>query len=172
MLEFEAGSERFRLDEFLARELTEVSVTKLRRMIADGEVIVNGRTSLKGRRLEAGDMIKVLPESIEVSSATPEEIPLDILFEDDDLIAINKPVGLLSHPSNSIKSGTLTNGLAFHFQESSGRPIRAGLVHRLDRNTSGVIVVAKALRAQQILARAFRDRRIRKTYTAIPQRRG
>ena len=167
MREFEAGSERFRLDEFLARELADVSVTRLRRMIAEGDVVVNGQTSLKGRRLDEGDRISVLPALIEASSATPEQMPLDIICEDEDLIAINKPVGLLTHPSNTERSGTLTNGLAYHFLHTAKEPIRAGLIHRLDRNTSGIIVVAKNLRSHRVLSRAFRDRRVTKTYTAI-----
>jgi 23S rRNA pseudouridine1911/1915/1917 synthase len=167
MHEYEAGTERLRLDEFLARELTEVSVTRLRRMIATGEVVVNGQASLKGRRLDAGDRVSILAPTIEASSATPEPLPLEILFEDEDLVAVNKPVGLLTHPSHSEMSGTLTNGLAFHFLANCGQAMRAGLVHRLDRNTSGVIIVAKNLRAQRVLSRAFRDRRVSKSYIAI-----
>jgi 23S rRNA pseudouridine1911/1915/1917 synthase len=167
MREFEAGTERLRLDDFLARELTDVSLTRLRRMIASGEIVVNGQSALKGRRLAAGDRISLLTSLIEASSATPQQMPLDILYEDEDVIALNKPVGLLTHPSNSEPSGALTNGLAFHFLATTGHPNRAGLVHRLDRNTSGVILVAKNLGAQRILSRAFRDRRVRKSYTAL-----
>lgn len=167
MREFEAGSERYRLDEFLAREVVDVSVTRLRRMIADGDVVVNGLRSLKGARLQAGDTITILSANIEATAATPEPIPLEILLEDDDIIAVNKPTGLLTHPSHSHKSGTLTNGLAYHFLATTGRAIRAGLVHRLDRDTSGIILVAKTLRAHRILAKAFRERRVTKTYTAL-----
>lgn len=167
MREYEAGTERLRLDEFLARQLTDVSVTRLRKMIATGEIVVNGETSSKGHRLDVGDRIRVLPATIEASSATPEEMPLEILFEDEDLIAVNKPVGILTHPSHSESSGTLTNGLAFHFLKMGGAAIRPGLVHRLDRNTSGAMIVAKNLRAHQLLSRAFRDRRVSKQYLAI-----
>ncbi len=164
---FKAGPERYRLDEFLAGELTEVSVTRLRRMIAEGDVVVNGVRSLKGARLEDGDRVQISKVSIEPTSATPEPMAIDVLFEDGDLICINKPSGLLTHPSHSSKSGTLTNGLAHHFLATTGRPIRAGLIHRLDRDTSGVIVVAKTLRAHRILAKAFRDRRVTKHYTGL-----
>ncbi len=167
MRQFEAGSERYRLDEFLAHEMVEISVTRLRRMIADGDVVVNGRRSLKGARLERGDTVQILAVSSEATSATPEAIPLEVLFEDEDLIAVNKPAGLLTHPSRTEKSGTLTNGLAYHFLATTGRPIRAGLIHRLDRDTSGIILVAKTLRAHRIVAKAFRERRVSKSYTAL-----
>ncbi|MEP7270870.1 MAG: RluA family pseudouridine synthase [Acidobacteriota bacterium] len=167
MHDFKAGPERYRLDEFLANEMTDVSVTRLRRLIADGDVVVNGVRSLKGRRLEDGDRVQLNDVSIEPTSATPEPIALDVLFEDQDLICVNKPSGLLTHPSHSCKSGTLTNGLAHHFLTSAGHPIRAGLIHRLDRDTSGVMVIAKTLRAHRILAKAFRERRVGKRYVGL-----
>jgi 23S rRNA pseudouridine1911/1915/1917 synthase len=165
--EFEAGPTRPRLDEFVASQLPKVSLTRIRRLIAEGDVLINGEKSVKGARLAAGDMVSVKIFAAEKSSATPEPIPLNILYEDDHLIVINKPVGLLVHPSRSEKSGTLTNGLAYHFWQTTGSAIRPGLVHRLDRNTSGVIVIAKTPRAHRTLSKHFRERRVKKFYLAL-----
>lgn len=165
--EFEVGAERPRLDRFVAAELPKISLTRIRRLIEEGDVLVNGALSLKGARLTLGDRVTVQTFAAEKSSATPEAIPLDILFEDEHLIIVNKPIGLLVHPSHREKSGTLLNALAYHFWQTSGAPIRPGLVHRLDRNTSGVIVLAKTPRAHRTLSKHFRERRVRKFYLAL-----
>ncbi len=165
--EFEAGADKPRLDQFVASQLTKISLTRIRRLIAEGDVLLNGERSLKGVRLQAGDKVSVKIFAAEKSSATPEPIPLDILYEDDDLIVVNKPTGLLVHPSNSEKSGTLTNGLAYHFWQAGGVAIRPGLVHRLDRHTSGVIVVAKTPRTHRTLSKHFRERWVKKFYLAV-----
>jgi len=117
--------------------------------------------------LQPGDKVSVKIFAAEKSSATPEPIPLEILFEDEHIVVVNKPIGLLVHPSNTEKSGTLTNGLAYHFWQSGGEAIRPGLVHRLDRNTSGVIVVAKTPRAHRTLSKHFRERWVKKFYLAL-----
>lgn len=165
--EFEAGVDKQRLDELIASKLTKISLTRIRRLIAEGDVLVNGERSVKGARLQTGDRISVRIFTAEKSSATPEPIPLDILFEDDQIIVVNKPPGLLAHPSRNEKSGTLTNGLAYHFWRSTGSAIRPGLVHRLDRNTSGVIVIAKTPRAHRTLSKHFRERWVKKFYLAV-----
>ncbi len=165
--EFEADAGKPRLDEFVSVKLPKISLTRIRRLIAEGDVLVNGEKSLKGIRLQPGDRVSVKIFAAEKSSATPEQIPLDILFEDEHLIVVNKPIGLLVHPSRSEKSGTLTNGLAYHFWQSGGEAVRPGLVHRLDRNTSGVIVIAKTARAHRTLSKHFRERWVKKYYLAV-----
>lgn len=165
--EFVAGADKPRLDEFVARELPKISLTRIRRLIAESDVLVNGQTSLKGVRLASGDQVSVKIFSADKSSSTPENIPLEILYEDDALIVVNKPVGLLVHPSHSEKSGTLLNGLAYHFWQTAGGAIRPGLIHRLDRNTSGVIVLAKNERAHRTLSKHFRERWVKKFYLAL-----
>ncbi len=165
--EFHAGADKPRLDEFVAAQLPKISLTRIRRLIAEGEVLANGEKSVKGRRLLEGDIVSVKIFAADKSSATPEAIPLDILFEDEHLIVINKPVGLLVHPSRNERSGTLTNGLAYHFWQTCGGAVRPGIVHRLDRNTSGVIVVAKTPRAHRTLSKHFRERWVRKYYLAV-----
>ncbi len=165
--ELEAGADKPRLDEFVASQLPKISLTRIRRLIAEGDVFVNEEKSVKGARLNPGDKVSVKIYAAEKSSATPEPIPLDVLFEDEHLIVVNKPVGLLVHPSNSEKSGTLLNGLAYHFWQTGGAAIRPGLIHRLDRNTSGVIVIAKTPRAHRTLSKHFRERWVKKFYLAL-----
>jgi 23S rRNA pseudouridine1911/1915/1917 synthase len=165
--EFEAGANKPRLDEFVANQLPKISLTRIRRLIADGDVLVNNEKSLKGVRLQPGDKVSVKIFAAEKSSATPEPIPIKILFEDEHVIVVNKPTGLLAHPSNTEKSGTLTNALAYHFWQTAGAPIRPGIVHRLDRNTSGVMVIAKTARAHRTLSKHFRERWVKKFYLAL-----
>lgn len=165
--EFEAGAEQERFDEFLAQRLPQFSQTRIRRAIAEGDALVNGVAAAKGLRLNAGDRVSLVIAASERSSATPEPIALDVLYEDTDLIVVNKPAGLLVHPSRTEKSGTLTNALTYHFLQTSGAPIRPGLLHRLDRDTSGVVAVAKTDRAHRIIAKAFRQRRVAKRYLAL-----
>jgi 23S rRNA pseudouridine1911/1915/1917 synthase len=165
--EFEASADKPRLDQFVAAQLPRVSLTRIRRLIAEGAVLVNQEKSLKGVRLQAGDKVSVKIFAAEKSSTTPEPIPLDILYEDEHIVVVNKPTGLLVHPSNTEKSGTLTNALTYHFWQTSGAPIRPGLIHRLDRNTSGVIVVAKTPRAHRTLSKHFRERWVKKFYLAL-----
>src|SRR5215471_16584064 len=165
--EFEAGADKQRLDEFVATRLPKISLTRIRRLIAEGDVLLNDVRSLKGVRLQPGDRVLVKIFAAEKSSATPEPIPLDILFEDEHVIVVNKPSGLLTHPSNTEKSGALTNALAWHFWQTAGEPIRPGLVHRLDRNTSGVMIIAKTPRAHRTLSKHFRERWVKKFYLAL-----
>lgn len=161
------AADRARLDEFIAAELPKVSLTRIRKLISDGDALVNGAPSVKGLRLTPGDIITVKIFAADKSSATPEHIPLEILFEDEHLLVVNKQTGLLAHPSNREKSGTLMNALAYHFWQTSGSAIRPGLVHRLDRDTSGAMVIAKTPRAMRTLSRHFRERWVSKRYTAL-----
>ena len=156
-----------RLDEFIAQQLPRVSLTRIRRLIEEGDATVNDAVSLKGYRLVTNDGVTVKLFAAEKSSATPENILLEILHEDDDLIVVNKPVGMLVHPSHREKSGTLLNALAYHFWQTHKAAIRPGLVHRLDRDTSGVIVLAKTPRAHRTLAKHFRERWVKKFYLAL-----
>jgi len=164
--QFEASAGKPRLDEFVASKFPRISLTRIRRLIAEGGVLVDGEKSFKGARLTDGAKISLTIFAAEKSAATPEPIPLDILYEDEHLIVVDKPSGLLVHPSRQEKSGTLTNGLAFHFWQTHGAPLRPGLIHRLDRHTSGVIVVAKTPRAHRTLSKHFRLRWVKKFYLA------
>ncbi|HZS08845.1 MAG TPA: RluA family pseudouridine synthase [Blastocatellia bacterium] len=169
--EFTAEAKGLRLDQFIALRFPALSLTRIRKAVREGAVRVNGRNSFQGWILQAGDRVTIEIDPGEPTAALPEDIPLDILFEDDDLIVVNKPVGLLSHPSRTEKSGTLMNAIAHHILHGSHRPGKAVsrpvLLHRLDRDTSGVLAIARNERASRIVTRAFRMRRVRKSYLAL-----
>ena len=158
-----------RLDVYLARHYPQFSRAHLRRAIDAGAVSLNGKASKAGTRLKGGDRLSfTLPELPRVGPI-PEDIPLDILFEDEHLAAVNKPPGMVVHPAKGHWSGTLTAALAFHFQSlsSAGGATRPGIVHRLDRDTSGVLLVAKTDAAHYALAEQFAARTVQKEYFAI-----
>src|SRR6185295_11924303 len=158
-----------RLDWFLARQFPAYSRVQLRRVINAAEGKVEGKRTKAAHRLAAGDHVSILLPEIPRQMPVPEEIPLTILHEDDDLAVIDKPPGMVVHPGKGNWSGTLTSALQFHFDQLStaGGPTRPGIVHRLDRDTSGVMVVAKTDAAHMRLAAQFEARTIEKEYFAI-----
>ncbi|MCH7575384.1 MAG: RluA family pseudouridine synthase [Candidatus Marinimicrobia bacterium] len=160
-----------RLDRYLAAQLDDVSRTRIQALIRAGKVQVDGNAHLKSRlELLGGEEIIVdIPDGQPPGSLTPEPMDLDILHDDDTIAVINKPAGLVTHPGAGVASGTLANGLAAHFANLSptGGPLRPGIVHRLDKDTSGLIVVAKSDAAHTHLARQFEERTVAKTYQAI-----
>lgn len=158
-----------RLDAFLARSLPKFSRVQLRKVIGAGGVKVNGQGTKVAYRLEAGQRIVVVLPPMNTAGPHPENIPLDVLYEDEHIIAVNKPPGMVVHPARGHWSGTLASALSFHFQELSsvGGKTRPGIVHRLDRDTSGVIVVAKTDPMHYALAAQFENRTTEKEYFAI-----
>lgn len=158
-----------RLDAFLAHELPRYSRVQLRKVIGAGGVQVNGQGTKVAHRLAAGDRITIVLPPMNAAGPHPEEIPLDVLYEDEALIAINKPPGMVVHPARGHWSGTLASALAFHFRQLSsvGGATRPGIVHRLDRDTSGVMVVAKTDPMHFALATQFEARTTEKEYFAI-----
>jgi 23S rRNA pseudouridine1911/1915/1917 synthase len=199
-----------RLDAFLAARIEGVSRTTLKGAIEEGDVLVGGQASKPSYKLRAGEHVEVeLPEP-PATEVEPEDIPLDIVYEDEEVIVVNKPAGLVVHPAAGVRSGTLANALAFRFRIDEGgtvvnrfesfsptvregvtdlsddalphgratasnpqsairnpQSIRPGIVHRLDRDTSGLIVVAKTARAHESLSDQFRARTVFKSYTAL-----
>jgi len=158
-----------RLDWYLAQQFPAFSRTRLREAINASEVKVDGRRVKASFQVQPGQRITmVLPKS-RPTGAVPEEIALDILYEDQSLAVIHKPPGMVVHPARGHWSGTLASALQYHFDHLStvGGPARPGIVHRLDRDTSGVIVVAKDDLAHRRLAEQFERREIRKQYFAI-----
>lgn len=158
-----------RLDVYLAGHIAGWSRARLQRSIAAGEVSVAGRIEKPSYKLRLNDEIEAELIPASATAFAPEDIPLDAVYEDDDLIIINKPAGMVVHPAAGIQSGTLVNALAFRFQNlsSTGGPVRPGIVHRLDRDTSGLLVVAKTEAAHENLADQFRDRKVFKSYIAL-----
>jgi len=158
-----------RLDSFLAAHIDGWSRARLQRLIEDEDVLINGKPAKASYKLRAGDEIEVELTAPATATFTPEDIPLEIIFEDDALIVVNKPAGLVVHPAAGVHSGTLANALAYHFQTLSTRAgdVRPGIVHRLDKDTSGLMVVAKNEATHENLADQFRAREVFKSYVAL-----
>jgi 23S rRNA pseudouridine1911/1915/1917 synthase len=162
------GNEGERLDAFLAAHIEGWSRARLQRLIEEADVLVNGHTVKSSYKLHLNDEIEVELTPPPSTSFEPEDIPLDVVYEDDELIVVNKPAGIVVHPAAGVQSGTLANALAFHFQElSASRTVRPGIVHRLDKGTSGLMVIAKTDAAHEDLADQFRDREVFKSYVAL-----
>ena len=161
-----------RLDHYLTNKLSKYSRSKIQTLIRSCKILVNSKQCKTGYRLELNDLITI-SYSTEIeegySKITPEPMNLKILFEDKDFAIIDKPSGLVVHPGKGNRSKTLVNGLLNHFGNLSdiNGLIRPGIVHRLDKNTSGLIIIAKNNRAHQNLSEQFKDRRIKKEYCAL-----
>jgi len=201
--ERDAGS---RVDEFCASRFGNLSRMRIANLIEAGACLVNGDVGRAGYRLAAGDLVEAAFDDGAPTSMSPENIPLEIVFEDDQIVVVVKPTGMLVHPTKSVKSGTLANALAYHLNRSriedggsriektelragdsrfsildsqssifdsqssildSQSFIRPGLVHRLDRATSGLMVIAKTPRALMVLSKHFRKRLVEKRYVAL-----
>jgi 23S rRNA pseudouridine1911/1915/1917 synthase len=158
---------RTRLEDHLLRAFPNVSKMYLRELVRDEKCEVNGRNENIGYRLSGGDLIEIWIEERRGTAMVAEPLPLDIIFEDADIVVVDKPGGMLVHPSHREKRGTLLNGLSHHLNQNGGPHIRAGLIHRLDKQTSGLIVVAKNARAHRVLAGHFMKKLVQKRYFAM-----
>ncbi len=156
-----------RLDQAIAELFSDFSRSRLKEWLLDGKVSVNGEVATKPRvRVMGGEVITVQAELADEERWEAQDIPLDIVFEDDDIIVINKPRGFVVHPGAGTPDGTVLNALLFHFPAIAEVP-RAGIVHRLDKDTTGLMVVAKTVPAQTRLVRALQKRKITREYEAI-----
>jgi 23S rRNA pseudouridine1911/1915/1917 synthase len=158
-----------RLDHYLQNQFPQYSRSRLQEWIRAGRVLVNGAASKASYVVRGGEDIQVHPAELAPLKAVAEDIPLDVLYEDDAVIAINKPAGMIVHAGAGTHSGTLTNALVHRFANLSqlGGEMRPGIVHRLDRYTSGVILVARNDAAHQALAKQFATRTVEKIYLAL-----
>jgi len=162
-----------RLDDFLCGEITAVSKLYLRNLLKKEICTVNGTIKSGGYHLQKDDLVELEVDVSIETAMTPEDIPLEIIFEDEEIIVVNKPAGLLIHPTSAQKTGTLLNALAFYLnretvnQNTTNKLIRPGLVHRLDRLTSGLVITAKTVRAHKVLSNHFERRLIKKKYLAV-----
>ena len=153
-----------RLDKVLAGSLPDYSRNRLKTWVEAGAVMVDGKVTKARYLLRGGENIKVFPQEMpEQFAFSPEDIPLDVVYEDEAIIVINKPAGLVVHPAAGNWSGTLLNGLLFKYPELKSLP-RAGIVHRLDKDTSGLMVVARTAQAQTSLVRQLQDRTVGRRY--------
>lgn len=159
-----------RLDKYLAEQLSDLSRSRIQDLIRGGYIQVDGETIDKvSTLLPSPCSISITIPPAEPSHIIPEAIPLDILYEDENVIAVNKPAGLVVHPSNGHQSGTLVHALLAHapFLQGIGGVQRPGIVHRLDRDTSGVLLVAKNEKTHRYLQEQFKSRAVNKIYVAL-----
>jgi 23S rRNA pseudouridine1911/1915/1917 synthase len=163
------GKKKERLDIFITGHVENATRNKVQQAIRAGDVRVNGIQVRPSYMVMPEDIIQVTLPRLPPQEALPENIPLDILFEDDDLVVVNKPAGMVTHPAYGNYTGTLVNALLYHCGTlgSGADPVRPGIVHRLDKGTSGVMVAAKNERAHAKLAEQFSARTIRREYQAI-----
>ncbi len=170
-LEVDRGQALLRIDKFLFNRLEKQSRSRIQAAAEAGNVIVNGTAVKSSYRVKPLDVIQImLPYERRELEILPENIPLDIPYEDADLLIVNKPAGMVVHPGHGNYAGTLVNALAWHLREEPGfseKDMRAGLVHRIDKNTSGLLVVAKNERAHARLAKQFFDHTISRRYMAL-----
>jgi len=160
-----ASSGRLRLDQAAAQLFPEYSRAKLQAWIKSGELRVDGQVGKAATRVAPGALIEINAQQTQIASG-PESIPLDVRFEDPDFLVVNKPAGLVVHPGAGNPTGTLMNALMHYAPETMGLP-RAGIIHRLDKETSGLLMVAKSLTAMTALTRQLADRGIKREYEAI-----
>lgn len=159
---------RERLDKFLTEEL-DYSRTLITKMIQDECILVNNEAVKASSKVKMGDKITIVREYVEEIDIEPENIPLDIVYEDKDVILINKPSGMVVHPGSGNMHGTMVNALLYYTKNLSdcNGEIRPGIVHRIDKDTSGLILVAKNNKAHEILAEDFKEKRVKRKYIAL-----
>src|SRR5271154_2562491 len=171
MIQLEASESDagLRLDAYLHARLPEYSRARLQEWIEAGRVQVDGARQKRSYQLRGAERIQVEPAELAPLRATAEDLPLEVLYEDDAVIAVNKPAGMVVHAGAGVHAGTLVNALLHHFRTLSGvgGELRPGIVHRLDRFTSGVILVARSDAAHRDLAAQFAGRKVEKIYVAL-----
>jgi len=164
------GQNPLRVDRFLMNFVEFATRNKIQQSVKAGNVRVNDKVVKSNHKVKGGDVVTiVLDYPKETNEVLPQDIPIVINYEDDDLLIVNKEAGMVVHPGFGNYDGTLVNALAFHFQNlpNMGEEERPGLVHRIDKNTSGILVVAKTERAMTILAKKFEDRDLNRKYIAL-----
>lgn len=155
-----------RLDQALAKMFPEFSRSRLKAWVTAGDVLVDGEKRRPRDAVDGGERIELAAEPETAVASRPEPLPLSIVFEDADLLVIDKPAGLVVHPGAGNASGTLMNGLLYHVPKLAELP-RAGIIHRIDKDTTGLLLVAKSLTAHTALVRALADREIERAYVAV-----
>jgi 23S rRNA pseudouridine1911/1915/1917 synthase len=171
LLKFNVGNnlKNRRLDKYLQGRFNQFSRSRIQKLIKEQGVNVNGKPAKTSHNLNPGDCIELTLPQKEVREIIPEDIPLDIIHEDQDIIVVNKPIEMIVHPARSYKTGTLVNALVHHFSNITdvGEDFRPGIVHRLDKNTTGCLIVAKNETAHWKLSKQFQARTVKKFYLTI-----
>lgn len=167
VLKVKVKPQKDRLDQFVSDSVKNLSRSAAKKLIKEGQILVNGQLSDPAYKVHKADTIKIELPPIKEVSLKAENIPLKILFEDESLLVVDKPAGLVTHPTLDHPSGTLVNAVLSHLGSLKTDNLRPGIVHRLDKNTSGVVVVAKNQIALDKLKRQFQNRLVSKTYVAL-----
>ena len=165
-----APGEIKRLDLFLREKIPQLSRSRIQKAIKDGQVKVNGLIARPGQKLKPQEVVEIsVEEKAATSDLEAQPIELEVIYEDEQILVINKPFGLVVHPGAGLTGGTLANGLIFYYPEIKevGSPLRPGIVHRLDKDTSGLIVVARTQAAYNSLRQQFEDRTVEKIYLGL-----
>jgi 23S rRNA pseudouridine1911/1915/1917 synthase len=167
----EKGQKPERLDKYLVNHMPNVTRNRIQNACVDGNILVNGKPVKSSYQIKGNDIVTiVLPHPVRLKELIPQDIPLNIVYEDDDIIIVNKEPGMVVHPAYGNYSGTLMNALVYHFKNLPARPgamERPGLVHRIDKNTSGLMVIARSEHAMNLLAKEFFERTIHRKYVAL-----
>lgn len=159
-----------RLDRFISSSLKDISRTLVQKLTRENQILINNKLAKSSHKLKSGDKIIISLPDLEETNVKPEKIDLDVVFEDKDLIVINKPQGMVTHPAKGFYKGTLVNALLHHCKDSlSGinGVLRPGIVHRLDKETSGLIIVCKNDKAHAEIAKQFQEKKVKKYYLAL-----
>ena len=164
-----AGSTGARLDLFIVGHKPELSRSFIQKLIEDGHVLLNGKPARAGLKLKEGDTVSIVIPPPQPSDIAAEDIPISIIYEDDDLLVVDKPAGMTTHPAPGSPAHTLVNAVLAHLPAlpESDSPARPGIVHRLDKDTSGLIIIAKTPAALANLSAQFKSRTVKKTYVAL-----
>jgi len=168
-IELSASEGGERLDKYITQMVPDLSRSRAQKLIEEGLITVNGGIAKPSYRLEVSDLVVVRIPPPEILEVRPESIPLDIVYEDKDIIVVNKPPGMVVHPAYGHRTGTLVNAVLAHYPDLAGAEgdPRPGIVHRLDKDTSGLIIVAKNDSARRHLQRQFKGREVHKIYVAL-----
>ena len=165
----ELGSQK-RLDQYLAQKQNDLSRTMIKKLIEEGQITVNGKNVKTSYTVQVGDTIKIIVPEVKETKLEAQEIPLDIVYEDKDIIVVNKPKGMVVHPAVGNPDGTLVNAIMAHCKENLsgiGGELRPGIVHRLDKDTSGLLIVAKNDKAHIAISNQIQNREVKKVYLAL-----
>lgn len=166
----EKEDEGNRIDSYLTRKKEDVSRVTIQRLISENKILVNGRSTKGSYKVQVNDIITVEEDNPKEISLKAQEIPIEIIYEDNDIIVVNKPKGMVVHPANGNPDGTLVNAIMAICKDSLsgiGGEIRPGIVHRLDKDTSGILIVAKNDKAHINLSEQIKDHKVQKTYIAL-----
>ncbi|MEP7075934.1 MAG: RluA family pseudouridine synthase [Acidobacteriota bacterium] len=168
-IEVDVRYNKMRLDDFLFEKIPTLSRMYLRELIKTERCEVNGANENAGRKLKPRDFIEIELDPTRGTAMRPENIPIEIVYEDASIIVVNKPTGMLAHPTHRDKNGTLLNALSFHLNQAAtdSAAVRPGLVHRLDKQTSGLMLIAKTVKAHRVLADHFKRKLVEKRYVAL-----